>query len=161
VFINVLESDAYKRGTYGITYPTCSRRTRKSSRRSRRSRSPASRRSTAARIRRRRAARSTPFRTTTTWCSGRHTFKAGIVVEYSGEDDFDQINVSAIPGSTNNQNGRSSSSTAVGRRHRPRRRQRRAGLFTNYAEIGQRNFTQWRSLATDCSSRTRGSRRRS
>ena len=23
------------------------------------------------------------------------------------------------------------------------------GLFTNYAELGQRNFTQWRSLATD------------
>ena len=26
--------------------------------------------------------------------------------EYSGEDDFDQINVQPIPGSTNNQNGR-------------------------------------------------------
>jgi len=23
------------------------------------------------------------------------------------------------------------------------------GLFTNYAELGQRNFTKWRSLATD------------
>ena len=23
------------------------------------------------------------------------------------------------------------------------------GLFTNYAELGQRNFTQWRALATD------------
>ena len=43
---------------------------------------------------------------TTTWVKGRHTFKAGLQVEYSGEDDFDQINVSAIPGSTNNQNGR-------------------------------------------------------
>ena len=37
---------------------------------------------------------------------GRHTFKAGVQFEYSGQDDFDQINVSAIPGSTNNQNGR-------------------------------------------------------
>ena len=36
---------------------------------------------------------------------GRHTFKAGVVVEYSGEDDFDQINVNSIPGGTNNQNG--------------------------------------------------------
>src|SRR5439155_262120 len=41
-----------------------------------------------------------------TLVKGRHTFKAGAVVEYSGEDDFDQINVQAIPGSTNNQNGR-------------------------------------------------------
>ena len=37
---------------------------------------------------------------------GRHTFKAGVVIEYSGEDDFDQINVNAMPGGTNNQNGR-------------------------------------------------------
>src|SRR5262249_53515561 len=41
-----------------------------------------------------------------TFVKGRHTFKGGAVVEYSGEDDFDQINVQAIPGSTNNQNGR-------------------------------------------------------
>src|SRR5207247_1839057 len=40
-----------------------------------------------------------------TLVKGRHTFKAGAVLEYSGEDDFDQINVQAIPGSTNNQNG--------------------------------------------------------
>ena len=64
------------------------------------------RRSTAARTRRRRPARSTPSRTSTTMVRGRHTFKAGVLVEYSGEDDFDQINVSAIPGGTNNQNGR-------------------------------------------------------
>ena len=41
----------------------------------------------------------------TTFVTGRHTFKAGVAFEYSGEDDFDQINVSAIPGGTNNQNG--------------------------------------------------------
>jgi hypothetical protein len=80
---------------------------------------------------------------------GRHTFKAGVQVEYSGEDDFDQINVNATPGGTNNQNGAftftdtraggtglSISNVAL-------------GLFSNYAELGQRNFTQWRSLATD------------
>ncbi len=43
---------------------------------------------------------------TTTWVKGRHTIKGGIAVEYSGEDDFDQINVNATPGGTNNQNGR-------------------------------------------------------
>jgi hypothetical protein len=46
------------------------------------------------------------FTDAATLVKGRHTFKAGAVIEYSGEDDFDQINVQAIPGSTNNQNGR-------------------------------------------------------
>jgi hypothetical protein len=86
---------------------------------------------------------------TTTWVKGRHTFKAGLQVEYSGEDDFDQINVSAIPGSTNNQNGRfefldnraGGTGTAVANVA--------MGLFSNYAELGQRNFTKWRALATD------------
>jgi hypothetical protein len=86
---------------------------------------------------------------TTTLVRGRHTLKAGVVVEYSGEDDFDQINVNAIPGGTNNQNGRfefldarpggtglSVANVAL-------------GLFNNYAEIGQRAQTDWRALATD------------
>ena len=85
----------------------------------------------------------------TTWVKGRHTFKAGVSVEYSGEDDFDQINVSAIPGSTNNQNGRfefqdgraGGTGLAVANAA--------LGLYSNYAELGQRNFTKWRSLATD------------
>ncbi len=86
---------------------------------------------------------------TTTWVKARHTFKAGVSVEYSGEDDFDQINVSAIPGSTNNQNGRfeyldsrpNGTGLAIGNAA--------LGLFSNYAELGQRNFTKWRALATD------------
>src|SRR6185295_17901889 len=40
------------------------------------------------------------------WVKGRHSLKAGVFVEYSGEDDFDQINVAGQPGDTNNQNGR-------------------------------------------------------
>ena len=90
------------------------------------------------------------FSNATTYVKGRHTFKAGVSVEYSGEDDFDQINVNAIPGGTNNQNGqfdfRNSSArpgTGVGIADMA------LGLFTNYAEIGQRAFTKWRSLATD------------
>jgi hypothetical protein len=84
-----------------------------------------------------------------TWVKSRHTVKTGVVLEYSGENDFDQINVQAIPGSTNNQNGRfqftdtrpggtgfSLSDMAM-------------GLFTNYAEIGQRALTKWRALSTD------------
>ena len=86
---------------------------------------------------------------TTTWVRGRHTLKAGVQVEYSGEDDFDQINVSAIPGSTNNQNGRFEfldnrpGGTGLGIANAA------LGLYSNYAELGQRNFTKWRSLATD------------
>jgi Carboxypeptidase regulatory-like domain len=87
-----------------------------------------------------------------TLVKGRHTFKAGIVMEYSGEDDFDQINVLAIPGGTNNQNGRfefldgrgaSAGGTGVGIANAA------MGLFSNYAELGERAFTKWRSLATD------------
>ena len=86
---------------------------------------------------------------TATLTRGHHTFKAGAVVEYSGEDDFDQINVAAIAGGTNNQNGQfdfqdnraggtglAISNVAM-------------GLFSNYAEIGQRAFTKWRAVATD------------
>ena len=84
-----------------------------------------------------------------TYVKGRHTFKAGAVVEYSGEDDFDQINVQAIPGSTNNQNGRfefqdnRAGGTGLAIANAA------MGLFSNYGEIGQRAFTKWRSLATD------------
>ncbi len=86
---------------------------------------------------------------TTTWVKGRHTVKGGVFIEYSGEDDFDQINVSAIPGGTNNQNGlfefRNNRSGGTG----VAMADMALGLYTNYAELGQRAFTKWRSLATD------------
>jgi hypothetical protein len=86
---------------------------------------------------------------TTTLVKGRHTIKAGAVIEYSGEDDFDQINVAAIPGGTNNQNGRfefldnriGGTGLAIANVA--------MGLFSNYAELGQRALTKWRALATD------------
>ena len=106
VFINVFTEDgAYQRSKYRINYPYIFPENRRSRTRSRRCTSPASRRSTAARIH---PPRSGPIHTVsnvTTMVSGRHTFKAGISIEYSGEDDFDQINVNATPGGTNNQNG--------------------------------------------------------
>jgi hypothetical protein len=86
---------------------------------------------------------------TLTWVKGRHTLKAGVAIEYSGEDDFDQINVNSIPGGTNNQNGQfdfrntSSGRTGLGIADMA------VGIFTNYAEIGQRARTNWRALATD------------
>jgi hypothetical protein len=83
------------------------------------------------------------------YLKGRHSFKTGVFVEYSGEDDFDQINVSAQPGDTNNQNGRfeftdsrtGGTGLAVANAA--------MGLFTNYGEIGQRSLTKWRALAMD------------
>jgi len=84
-----------------------------------------------------------------TWVKGRHTMKAGVAVEWSGQDDFDQINVNSIPGGTNNQNGQfdfrntSSGRTGLGIADMA------LGIFTNYAEIGERARTNWRALATD------------
>jgi hypothetical protein len=85
----------------------------------------------------------------TTWVKGRHTVKGGVFIEYSGEDDFDQINVSAIPGGTNNQNGLFEFRNNRAGGTRVAMADMALGLFTNYAELGQRAFTKWRSLATD------------
>ena len=46
------------------------------------------------------------FNEAATYLKGRHTLKTGVMVEYSGEDDFDQINVNTVGNFTNNQNGR-------------------------------------------------------
>ena len=86
---------------------------------------------------------------TTTWVKGRHTVKGGVVFEYSGEDDFDQINVQAIPGGTNNQNGQFAFNNSATARSGLGISDMALGLFTDYAELGQRAFTKWRSLATD------------
>ena len=86
---------------------------------------------------------------TTTWVKGRHTIKGGIVFEYSGEDDFDQINVQPIPGSTNNQNGRVRFSNGGANRTGVAVADAALGLFDSYAEIGQRALTKWRALASD------------
>lgn len=81
--------------------------------------------------------------------AGQHTVKGGVFVEYSGENDFDQINVQPIPGGTNNQNGRfeftntRSDGTGLAVANAA------LGLFTNYGEIGQRAYTPWRAWATD------------
>jgi hypothetical protein len=82
---------------------------------------------------------------TATLVRGRHTFKAGVVVEYSGQDDFDQINVSAIPGSTNNQNGRFEFADGRAGGTGLAIANLAIGAFSNYAELGQRNFTAWRA----------------
>ena len=99
------------------------------------------------------------FSNATTYVKGRHTFKAGVVLEYSGEDDFDQINVNSIPGGTNNQNGQ----FAV-----PQQRDRRAPAWASptwrsgcspttpsSASAPSPSGARWRPTS---SSRTRGGR---
>ena len=100
------------------------------------------------------------FSNATTYVKGRHTFKAGISVEYSGEDDFDQINVNSIPGGTNNQNGQfdfrngNATGTGVGIADMA------LGLFTELRRDRRARVHQvarrWRPTS---SSRIRGSRR--
>ena len=83
-----------------------------------------------------------------TWIKGNHTFKFGGTWERSGQNDFDQINVSGVPGGTNNQNGRfifndarpgSAPGTGTGLANAA------MGLFSTYAEIGPRSYTPYRS----------------
>src|SRR5262249_38789547 len=70
-------------------------------------------------------------------------------IERSGEDDFDQINISQVPGDTNNQNGRfefrpnRSGGTGVAGT------EALLGLFTNYGEIGNKAYTPWRAKAVE------------
>lgn len=76
---------------------------------------------------------------------GRHTLKFGMVWEYAGENNYDQISVdNTRPGTTNNQNGlfrftdgRTGGTTAaVGNMA--------VGLFDTYGEIGTRSYTPFR-----------------
>ncbi|MEZ5354788.1 MAG: TonB-dependent receptor [Bryobacteraceae bacterium] len=79
--------------------------------------------------------------------SGKHTFKFGFFFERLGQNDFDQINVSGVPGGTNNQNGRfvfsdarsGAGTTGVAIANAA------LGLFDTYAEIGPRAFTPYRA----------------
>jgi hypothetical protein len=80
---------------------------------------------------------------------GRHTFKGGVFVEYSGEDDFDQINVQPVPGGTNNQNGRFNFTDTRAGGTGLAVANAAMGLFTEYGEIGQRSRTNWRALSVD------------
>ncbi len=86
------------------------------------------------------------FSDSMTWIKGAHTFKFGFYFERSGENDNDEINVSACPTCTNNQNGQftftdnrsgqPSSGNAIANAA--------LGLFDSYSELGQRAYTIFR-----------------
>jgi hypothetical protein len=150
VFINVFQSDLYKRTTYGITYPYIFPDFKEIP-----DKIPTITIANLSEIDGGPYPSSSQgpihtFSDAVTWVKNRHTLKAGVVVEYSGEDDFDQINVQPIPGSTNNQNGRFQFTNTTAAGHTGVAMADAAiGIFTNYAEIGQRALTHWRATATD------------
>jgi Carboxypeptidase regulatory-like domain/TonB-dependent Receptor Plug Domain len=81
-----------------------------------------------------------------TWIKGSHTFKFGFLYERSGENDNDEINVSACPTCTNNQNGQFNFTDS--RSGQPSSGVAAAnvalGLFDTYSELGERAYTIFR-----------------
>ncbi len=76
-----------------------------------------------------------------------HTFKFGFAFEYSGENDGDQINVSTVPGGSNNQNGTftfTDARTGLGATSGIGMANLALGLADSYTEIGPRAYTIWR-----------------
>ena len=81
---------------------------------------------------------------------GSHTLKFGGLWMYSGENNFDQIDVSSTtPGATNNQNGQFIFTTL--HNNQPTTGAAVAntalGLFDSYGEIGQKSYTLFRANA--------------
>jgi len=82
-----------------------------------------------------------------TWIKGSHALKFGFQFERAGENDNDEINVSACPTCTNNQNGQfffgdsrsGQPTTGVAVANAA------LGLFNTYSELGQRAYTVFRS----------------
>ena len=76
-----------------------------------------------------------------------HMFKFGFSMEYSGENDGDQINVSTVPGGSNNQNGTftfTDARTGLGATSGVGLANLALGLADSYTEIGPRAYTIWR-----------------
>lgn len=89
---------------------------------------------------------------TVTKVKGNHTLAFGGLWMYSGENNFDQIDVSSTtPGATNNQNGQfiftalhnNQATTGAGVANAA------LGLFDSYGEIGQKSYTLFRANAAE------------
>jgi hypothetical protein len=84
-----------------------------------------------------------------TWIKGSHTFKFGFYFERSGENDNDEINVSACPTCTNNQNGQFLFSDSRSGQATSGNSIANAalGLFDTYSELGNRAYTLFRGTS--------------
>lgn len=83
---------------------------------------------------------------------GNHTLKFGGLWEYSGENNFDQIDVSSTtPGATNNQNGQFIFTTLHNNQPTTGAAVANAalGLFDSYGEIGQKSYTLFRANSAE------------
>jgi hypothetical protein len=89
-----------------------------------------------------------------TWVRGTHTIKFGGLYEYSGENDNDEINVSACPTCTNNQNGQFLFTDGRAGGSGVAAANAALGLFDTYSELGHRAYTifrgsMWEGFAQD------------
>jgi Carboxypeptidase regulatory-like domain len=83
---------------------------------------------------------------------GSHIFKGGYYLNFQGENDNDQINVSTVPGGASNQNGTfffSDNHSGLGATTGAAVANLAMGLADSYTEIGQRSQTYWRGLTNE------------
>lgn len=73
-----------------------------------------------------------------------HMLKFGFRYDYRGEDDDDQINITTVPGGSNNQNGTFTLSDSYGNGSGLGLANLALGLADSYTEIGPRADTTWR-----------------
>jgi hypothetical protein len=79
---------------------------------------------------------------------GNHTLRFGFYLEYSGENDGDQINVATVPGGASDQNGTftfTDARTGLGATSGVGMANLALGLADSYTEIGPRALTIWRA----------------
>lgn len=89
-----------------------------------------------------------------TWVKNNHTFKFGGLFEKAGENDNDEINVSACNTCTNNQNGQFSFQDTRAGGTGVAAANAALGLYDSYSELGQRAYTlfrgnMWEAFAQD------------
>jgi hypothetical protein len=85
------------------------------------------------------------FSDSLTKIAGNHTLKFGFYYHYAGENDEDQINVSTVPGGSNNQNGNFVfTDGGTGKTSGASIANLALGVADSYTEIGPRAFTPWR-----------------
>jgi hypothetical protein len=76
--------------------------------------------------------------------AGNHMLKFGFRYDYRGENDDDQINVTTVPGGSNNQNGTFTLTDSYANGSGLALANLALGQADSYAEIGPRAFTVWR-----------------